>query len=803
MVSFLAILLIAGLTVGGFVLKFILTAPTLNPHKLVPVQTSYVYDDKDELYATFHGEEDRTVVPYQDMPKNLINAFIAIEDERFWSHIGIDFESIGRAVFKRLTGGRIEGASTITQQLLKLSILTPARNWERKIQEQWLAIKLERLYTKEEILQMYLNRAFMGHYAHGVEAGSNMYFGKTVKDLSLAECAMLAGLNQRPNYFSPFNNLEKSINRRNLVLSQMAKQGLITEAEASEAKEEKVILNGSTRKSPQKYPQYTWYMKEVAKNVLIENGYCSNSVEADKLIFSGGIHIYTTLNQEMQKAVEETVTEIMENLGEEEADGTMGPQIAAMIIDPQTGHVKAAVGDRDITQNGLKRYAQSYVPTGSSVKPVIDYAIAIEEKGYTAGTIIDDAPVSYKGWGRGEYRPLNFFRNFQGLLPMRTAIVKSLNIPAMKTFMDIGIEPCIEFAHKLGINSTIQPYPSSALGGSELNLEEMVRAFGVFANEGLLVSSKDSSDKWQNIYITKITDSNGNTIYEPKTVKSNIMKKESAYIMTNILEGVTSYYTNARTIGDYPAAGKTGTSQGSQYTWFVGYTPEYAGGVWIGHDSYNYSPGSGDNKGNIPLSKRKWQERGAGLTGSRYPAKVWGTMMNKALTAIGAPKTKFDVPDNIIGPIPISSKTGLLPGPNTPTQFIYNEIFIKGTEPTEVEDFFKTVRICKDTSQLAGPNCPAESVVLRQRFVRETDYDRYDIKGNPLQLPKDSVWELPKHTCTLHTGVTPPVDPNNPTDPNNPDNPTDPSNPTDPTDPNDPNDGDNPNPNNPPADGGN
>ncbi len=792
LISLIAVVVLTGLTIGGFVIKFIVTAPTLNPNELRPVQTSYVYDDQGEIYTTFHGEEDRTIVKVEDIPEDLIDAFIAIEDERFMTHIGIDFESIGRAVFKRFTGGRHEGASTITQQLLKNSILTPAKTWERKIQEQWLAIQLERIYTKEEILEMYLNRVFMGHYAHGVEAASNMYFGKSVSDLSLAESALLAAVNQTPNYFSPYNKatdyvsphngrlyenrIDETIERRNLVLTKMAEQGYITEAEANEAKQDKVVLSGSNRKSSQLYPQFTWHMKEVAKDALVASGYCENTSEADQVIFSGGIHIYTTLNQKMQQAVEETVTEILKDLGEEEENGTMGPQIAAMIIDPQTGHVKAAVGDRDVSQNGLKRYAQSFVPTGSSVKPVLDYAAAIEKYGYTAGTVLDDAPVSYQGWGSGEYRPLNFFRNFQGLLTVRTAIVKSLNIPAVKTFMDIGIENAIDFAHQLGINSTIHPYPSSALGGSELNLEEMTRAFGVLANEGLLVSGRDNDGKWQSIYVTKITDSSGNIIYEPNIQKSNVMKKESAYILTDIMKGVISYYRNASTIGDYPAAGKTGTSQGSQYTWYVGYTPEYVGGVWMGHDNYKYPPSSGSNNVNVPNSKRKWQERN-GLTGSRWPALVWGNMMNKALTAINAPKTQFDVPDNIVGPLTISSKTGLLAGPNTPTEFRYDEIFIKGTEPTETENFFFPVRICKDSHLLAGPNCPAESVVTRLRFQRLEDYDRVDIDGKPLQVPKDAIWEVPTAFCNIHNATPDPEEPENPDD--NPDDP-------------DPDDGDNP-----------
>ncbi|MFP4456581.1 MAG: transglycosylase domain-containing protein [Clostridia bacterium] len=746
LITIIILAIISGIAALGYAYKVISAAPEINPNQLRPVETSFVYDDNDDQYANLHGEEDRRLVEYNEIPKHLIDAFIAIEDERYWDHPGIDLRAIMRAAYKTVTGQRLEGGSTITQQLLKNSILTPARTMERKLQEQWLAIQLERMYTKEEILQMYLNRVFLGHYAHGVQAASLMYFGKDVSELDLAESAMLAGLIQTPNPYSPYNNYDAALKRRNTVINKMLELEYITEEEATNAKESEIVTAGSSRKVSQPHPQYTWHAKEVAKDKLIEVGLAQDDTEADTLVFYGGLHIYTTLNRDMQTALEESVVDVMEGLGEEEADGTMGPQVAAMIIDPTTGEVKAAVGDRNVDKNGLKRYAQSPVTTGSSVKPVIDYAAAIERYGYTAGTVIDDAPVSFQS-GSGVYRPQNYHKNFLGLVTVRTALVRSLNIPAVKTFLDVGIENAINFAYQLGINSQINPYPSSALGSTEMTLEEMVRAFGVFSNEGVLTAEQNNDGEWENTYIRKITDSDGNILYESNTLKKTVMQKDSAYIMTDILRDVVDRYSSTRSM-EWQSAGKTGTSQGSQYTWFIGYTPDYVGGVWIGHDRYPYPPASGGNI-NIPISDRKWQERNR-LTGSQWPATLWSTMMSNTLKAIEQPKNSFERPSNIVGPINISSKTGMLPGPYTPSEFVYEEIFVDGTEPTERDDFFKEVVICSDSSLLANENCPASSRVVRYRFTREEPYDTEDERGNTLDKPLDHIWEIPSEYCDVH-----------------------------------------------------
>ncbi len=742
-ILFFLVGLVAGIAALGYAYKVISAAPDINPNQLRPVQTSYVYDKNDNVYTTFHGEEDRTLIEYNDIPEHLINAFVAIEDERYWDHPGIDLRAIFRSIYRNLTGGRIEGASTITQQLLKNSILTPARTMERKLQEQWLALQLERMYTKEEILQMYLNRAFLGHYAHGIEAASEMYFGKSAKEVDLAEAAMLAGITQTPNYYSPYNNLDAAINRRNLVLNKMVELEYITSSEAEEAKSQEVILAGSSKKDPQPHPQYTWHAKEVAKRKLIEAGVVETGGEADNLIFYGGLHIYTAIDLTMQAELENAVLTVLDGVGEEEPNGSMGPQVAAIIIEQSTGEVRAAVGDRDVTKNGLKRYAQSHVSTGSSVKPVIDYAAGIEQNILTAGTVIDDAPISYTEWG-GVYRPQNYHRNFLGLVTVRTALVRSLNIPAVKAFLAVGIENNIRFVRQLGINTEVHPYPSSALGATEMTLEEMTRAFGVFGNEGILVGELNENGNWENIYIRKIVDSDGNTLYEANTIQRTAMRPEAAYIMTDILKDVIARFADTRAVSR-PAAGKTGTSQGSQYAWFIGYTPDYVGGVWTGHDVYNYSPGAPG----VALSSRKWQERNR-VDGSQWPARVWAAMMKNALDAAEIPKNDFSKPDNIIGPIQISSKTGLLPGTHTPNEFRINEIFIRGTEPTETDDFFQQVLICSESSLLASEYCPAASQVIRYRFDRDENYDRVDEQGNQLDRPLDYIWEKPSKHCDIH-----------------------------------------------------
>lgn len=765
----LLLMLLAVFVTGVFVLKYaydiISRAPEINPKQLRPVQTSYVYDHKGVIYTTFHGEEDRTLVEYKDIPKHLVDAFVAIEDERYWTHPGIDLRSIFRAAYKTLSGQRIEGASTITQQLIKLSILSPEKTIERKLQEQFLAIQLNRMYTKEEIMQMYLNRVFLGHYAHGIQAASMMYFGKDVPDLTLAESALLAGLNQIPNHYSPYNNMDGALARRNVVLNKMRDLGYISAELCEEAKQEEIVLSGSSRKDPQAFPQFTWYAKEVAKKKLVAAGVAETEAEADSLIFYNGLHIYTTIDIDMQRAMEEAVLSTMEGKGEEESDGSMGPQIAAILIDPKNGEVRAAVGDRDITKNGLKRYAQSQISPGSSIKPVLYYALALDSGEFTPGTTVDDAPISYN-LPSGIYRPQNYDRDFKGLVSLRTALVRSLNIPAVKIFQAVGIDNAVNFAKSMGINSTILPFLSSALGSSEVNLEEMVRAYGVLSNKGVLAGEQNQNGNWESTYIRKITDSKGNILYQARPMIKTVIKPSTAYLMTDILQDIVARVRSTRSV-PWPSAGKSGTTQGSQYVWFLGYTADYSLGVWIGHDKYPYPPGTQADKTTVPLSKRKWQERQR-LTGSGLSATLWSNIMTATMTAVDQPKVEFEKPEDITEPIAINSKTGMLPGPFTPTEFIYEEIFLKGTEPMEMDNFFQEVWICTESSKLATNFCPHANRVVRYRFVRTEPYETLDEEGNELLKPLDSIWEMPTDYCDVHqVGLDPWFypEPEEPTDP--------------------------------------
>lgn len=763
-ITIIFVVAVTGISAGVFLFKTLSSVPAINFETDFNFsKTTFVYDDQGEIYTSFHGEQDRKEVPLTEIPKHVQQAVIAIEDERFYEHPGVDIRALARAVWKTVTGQRLEGGSTITQQLVKNSILTPERKIKRKLQEQWIAIQLERRLTKDEILELYLNRVFFGHWYYGIETAANEYFGKSVSELTIAEGALLAGLIQTPNYYSPYHNMERAIARRNLVIRKMEELGYISHEEAEQAIAEPIVLaKKEIEPEKQPYPQFTWYMKETAKRLLLEEGVCSTLAEADDLIFKGGLHIYTSLNQKMQQAVEQAVVAGVETMKQNGAPADDPPQIAAIIIDPHTGEVKAAVGDIDIAKNGLKRYAQSKVQTGSSIKPLVVYAPAIAEHGYTAATVVDDAPYYIPEY---DYWPGNYGDQFWGLMPVRLALKYSRNIPAVKVFMDIGIRNGIEFAHRLGINNTIHPYPSSALGGSELTLEEMVRAFGVFANKGVLVARKDAGNQWQNIYVREIRDHTGRVLYKAKSKQQIVMDEKSNYVITDILKDVVERYANTRAIGR-PAAGKTGTSQGSQYTWFVGYTPQYVGGVWVGYDKYPYPPGE------APASQQKWTER-EGLVGSQYAALVWSTMMREALEAVAAPPVDFDKPEGITEPIPISAKSGKLVGELTPRgampgfygreNFVYEEIFVNGTQPTEVDNMWVRTMICKDSHLLATEFCPPESVVPRVRMIRPTQYPLVDGSNEPLPRPLDHIWELPSEACNLH-GPIPPGDEEQPGD---------------------------------------
>lgn len=385
----------------------------------------------------------------------MINAFIAIEDQYFYSHKGVNIRSIiGSLATNLMHGGIKRGASIITQQLVKTAFLSPEQAWKRKAQEAWLAIQLERHYTKNEIMEFYLNQIYFGHSAYGVESAADTYFGKSIDEVNLAEAAMLAGITKGPEYYSPYLNFDRAKERQEIILNTMAELEYISKDEAENAKKEELNLVGIKNVTADyKAPYFTDYViRELAAQLQKELGLTED--EAYKKIYTDGLKIYTTVDMKIQEAAEKTLADPNNYPYSKDDDNEIvQPQAAAVIIDPHTGHIKALVGGREHQRKlGFNRASQAFRQPGSTFKPIMVYTAAVD-MGYTAGTVIDNSPVSYPSGSGGIWSPKNYTNDFKGLTTIRKAVADSVNVVAVKVFNAIGVDRGIEYAQKLGIKN--------------------------------------------------------------------------------------------------------------------------------------------------------------------------------------------------------------------------------------------------------------------------------------------------------------------------------------------------------------
>jgi penicillin-binding protein 1A len=733
-----------------------------------------VYADDNRKIAEFFKER-RIVIPLTEMPRMLIDAFVAAEDSRFYKHRGIDFISIVRAFFKNIEAGAIvQGGSTITQQVTKSFLLTPERSYKRKLKEAILAYRIDKAFSKEDILYLYLNQIYLGHGAYGVQAASENYFGKSVKDLNLAECAILAGLPQAPSKYSPFKYPERAKQRQIYVLNRMVEERYIDNIQATEAINTELDIKPRRNLYIEEIPFYTEHVRRHLEKIY-----------GTDALYTQGLQVYTAVNLEMQKIAREEIQKGLLELDKRE--GYRGPlkrikpaeiesysqtlqaelektplaegatvegvviavddgkktvtvrlgnaqgiialedmiwarnpdpevayydatlkrpsqalavgdvilvklkgkeegkdiwllaleqmpvaQSALMCIEAGTGLVKAMVGGRDFKETQFNRAIQSRRQPGSAFKPII-YAAALDkqfedpEKIYTPATIIMDSAIVFKDEENDlTWKPRNYKETFYGPTLLRNALAQSRNLVTIKILQDIGVDYAIEYAAKLGIESNLSRDLSIALGSSGVSLLELLRAYSVFANQGYLVEP---------VFILKVVDRNGNVLEEMAPERKKVIEKSTAYIMTSLLEGVVKYGTAWR-IKDLkrPTAGKTGTTNNLFDAWFVGYTPEYITGVWVGLDE------------EAPMGK--------GETGSRAASPIWLGFMQRVLE--GKPVKVFQAPEGVVF-AKIDADTGLLPVPESKN--VVFECFKEGTVPTEytkrpneareTEDLFK------------------------------------------------------------------------------------------------------------------
>ncbi|MFH2066396.1 MAG: PBP1A family penicillin-binding protein [Pseudomonadota bacterium] len=734
---------------------------------LPPIITT-VYSDDGHKVAEFYKER-RILVPLSETPQMLIDAFVAAEDARFYKHTGIDFFSVIRAVFKNIEAGTIvQGGSTITQQVTKSFLLTPERSYTRKIKEAILSYRIDRKFSKEEILYLYLNQIYLGHGAYGMEAAAENYFGKSVQELNLAECAVLAGLPQAPSKFSPFRFPDRARKRQIYVLNRMLAEGYITNIQATEAINTKLDIKPRKNWYIEEAP---WYTEHVRRHVEKKYG--------KEALYNQGLKIYTAVNVDMQRMAKEEMEKGLKEL--DKRQGYRGPirhlspeeiegfakelqdaidqepleigsvvraaviavdnsnnyvtvrlgngigrikiedmswarkpnpdvayyadrlkrpgdavrigdvikvllkgmssdeelwecaleqdpivESALLCIEAETGYVKVMIGGKSFQESQFNRAFQSRRQPGSAFKPII-YAAALD-KGYTAATEILDTPIVFKDTERDfTWKPKNYEDKFFGRTLLRNALEQSHNIVTIKILQDIGVDYAIQYASKLGITSKLSRDLSIALGSSGVSLLEIVNAYSVFANAGNRVDP---------IFVTKIVDREGIVLEENLPTRERVISESTAYIMTNLLEGVVKSGTGRRVRElKRPVAGKTGTTNNLFDAWFVGYTPNYVTGTWVGYDEE--------------------QNMGKGETGARAASPIWLGFMQRILE--DKPVRVFEVPNDVVF-VKIDADTGKLPIPESRRTVF--ECFKEGTVPTEVtqkpdsmteaEQFFKT-----------------------------------------------------------------------------------------------------------------
>jgi penicillin-binding protein 1A len=705
---YLSIMFLAGVSIFiGMFAYAAVTLPKWDPTKLTSESSTLIYDDQGAIVSRLHSGENRIEVTYDKIPKDLIYAFIATEDQDFYKHHGVNYKGIARALINNVTSGDLkgQGASTITQQLARNAFLSLDKKWERKVKEIILAFKIESEFSKEEIMTFYLNEINFGAGAYGVQSAANIYFNKDVSKLNLAESSLLAGLVQSPTNYNPLLHLDRAKARHKAVLNNMVKCNFITEKQATEAYNEKLNFSKSTPEKQKKYGYFIDAVVDEAINVLSASGKIDNPESA---IYSGGMKIYTTMDAKVQRQAEE----VYKNAGNFPNQTNNGKPIqsAMVVIKNSDGGVKALIGGREYThERGFNRATSALRQPGSAIKPITVYAPALE-KGKMPFAVYDDSPLSYKTNGPN-WEPKNYDLKYRGLITMRTAVQWSINTYAVQCVDDIGIRTSFDFGRNMGLPLIDKPGTNDlslaplALGGLSEGVTplQMAAAYATFGNNGVYAEPH---------LITKIVDQKGVVKYEFKPTYKKVMSEETAWLMTNLMQTVVSAGTGTRAqIPGVPTAGKTGTSEELTNAWFCGLTPQYAAAVWLGFDEQ--------------------QKPMHNVFGGDAPARIFKSVLQKAHenTAAG----NFTMPANIIK-VSVCSKDGKLPANICPQDRIISEYCVKGFAPTETSNIYKLVTICDESGKLANEYCPHTSEVPRLNIsAYSTDPEK-----------------IPTETCDIH-----------------------------------------------------
>lgn len=551
-----------------------------------PSQTSYIYDVHGELLTSIHGDANRKVVPLNQISPDLKRAVLAMEDSQFYQHSGINLEGIGRAFIANLEQGRtVEGGSTLTMQFIKNVFLSPDPKLSRKIAEVVLASRLEQIFTKDQILELYLNQIYWGHNNYGAETAAESYFNKSAAQLNLAESAMMAGIIQGPEIYSPFIDYSLAKQRQAIVLDRMVALHWITPAEAQTAKTQPLQL-GKLATPVSRSPYAT--------DAVIQS---LNQRFGRDETRKGGLRVQTTIDLHLQRLAEKTVQQGHLALLNQ---GVYADQMALVAVDPRTHFVKALVGGVNYQKSQFNRATQARRQPGSAFKPFVYYTAFASGK-YTPDSIVQDSPVSYPD-GDSDYSPQDYDHSFLGAIPIRTALAQSRNVPAVRIGQAVGLNRVIEVLRTLGVKSPIDPVISLPLGSAGLTPLEMAGAYATFANNG-----------WQSktTLLLQVTDDRGTVLLDNTPNPQQVLNPWAVAALNESLQGVINHGTGTAAGLDRPAAGKTGTTSDARDVWFVGYVPQLATAIWAGNDD------------NSPL--------GSGATGGELIAPIWHDFMQQAL----------------------------------------------------------------------------------------------------------------------------------------------------------------------------
>jgi len=661
----LLVLFAVGAGVSGmrFLREDLPSADELETYK--PPLVTRFFDLHDSLLAEFYIER-RNPVPLRMVPKYMVEGVITMEDRKFYQHWGVNLLSVFKAALLNLRAGRVvRGGSTITQQLARALFLTQERSFVRKLKEALLAMEIESTYSKDKILEMYLNQIYFGHGAYGIESAARTYFDKNVNQLTLGEAALLAGIIRSPTAYSPFSNPERALRRRSVVLEAMVDAGKTTRRDAAQANNSPLGIKRAQAVATKGGP---YFVEEVRK--FVEHRFGS------RMLYRDGVNVYTTLDLALQNKAEKTLAEwlrtyettykfestleenepLPESLGFE---GTSYLQAALVALDPRTGYVQAMVGGRSFQDSKFNRGTQARRQPGSAFKPFL-WAAAVDN-GFTASDIVHDSPIIVQVQDT-IYKPSNYDHKFLGPITLRRALARSRNLVAVRLIQEIGESTVSEYAKRMGIRSRLARVLSLALGSSTISLLEMVSAYGVFANQGVRVEPT---------MIRRIVGREGEVMYEDLPYSMRVLSPQTAYIVTSMMQSVLNEGTGygARLRGfTRPAAGKTGTTDNYSDAWFVGFTPDLVCGVWVGFD--------------------QMKKIARNATGANVALPAWTEFMKAAVE--GKPVVDFVAPEDIVH-ASVCTRTGVLATTACPST--RDEVFVKGTDPTQ---FCSTHRVGVD-----------------------------------------------------------------------------------------------------------